>query len=131
MSSLVDYNKTAYGRLEKELYTNMPSGHSSMQMAAMLYLSFYFHAKLLRLMPVQSAQRQIGMTLSYSPVCIAIWTASTRLQDYWHSNAAVTLGLVFGAGSAAFGWSTAAAPYLQLAWRGVGGAKQGAPRPKQ
>jgi membrane-associated phospholipid phosphatase len=117
LSSLVAYNASAYAKLEKELFTNMPSGHSSMQMGSMLYLSFYFHAKLLAHLPLQSAQRQLWLALSYSPVLVAVWTAATRLQDYWHSNAAVVLGLMFGSACATFGWGTAASPYLRSIWR--------------
>ena len=116
LSALVEYNKTTYGFWEQELYTNIPSGHSSLTMCGMLYLAFFFSTKLQLYSPTQSASRQVGIFLCYTPILLALWTGATRLQDYFHSNAAVALGLVFGAACAAFGWTVAAMPYLKQIW---------------
>lgn len=120
LAALVQYNNTVggggYGFWEQELFTNIPSGHTSLTTCAALYLAFFFSAKLQLYSPDHNAKRVFGVFLCYTPVLLALWTGGTRLQDYFHSHAAVGLGFVFGAAGAAFGWNVAALPYLMPIW---------------
>jgi membrane-associated phospholipid phosphatase len=136
--ALIAYNPVAYAPFKKELFTNMPSGHSSLTMASMMYLALYFSTKLKSShayhADVRAVSRggghgqaystecnspllQFGMVICFSPVILALWVGTTRLQDHFHSNDAVVLGWVFGAISAFFGWHVSALPYVAPIWR--------------
>jgi membrane-associated phospholipid phosphatase len=136
--ALIAYNPVAYAHFKKELFTNMPSGHASLTMVSMVYLALYFSTKLksahayhadsraasrgaghgqVYLAEGNSPLLQFGMVVCFSPVLLALWVGTTRLQDHFHSNEAVVLGWVFGAASAFFGWHVSALPYIGPIWR--------------
>lgn len=140
-------NRSTYSDFEHERYMNMPSGHASMSMASFMYVSLYLLSKVQALLPVPNvrsvapkgddsnsntlrtiprALRQWCMFLSCVPVVFAVWVGSTRIDDYWHTPAAVVFGMLVGACSAAFGWFVSAWPYLEQIWSAAVAARHSA-----
>jgi membrane-associated phospholipid phosphatase len=111
LTALVEYNNHTYhNALLEERYQNEPSGHSSTAVSTMLYLSFYLSAKFKIYMPmadcdpVRNTLCQFGYTACYLPFTIGLWIAATRVQDFWHTPAAITEGMLLGGTCAAFAW---------------------------
>lgn len=121
LTALAEYD-SAYSRLLAERWKNVPSGHSTMACVFMLYSSFFLSAKLQMLVPFSSnkpnsnALRQLVLVLCYLPLMLGLWLASTRIQDFWHSNSAVILGLLNGAMCSAFVWVTSTANHCPYLW---------------
>jgi membrane-associated phospholipid phosphatase len=83
LTAMVEFNNHTYHALLEERYQNEPSGHASVAVNTMLYLSFYLHSKWHVYMPVgrnpwHNTLRQFGLTACYIPFVFSMWVAGTR-----------------------------------------------------
>lgn len=127
LAALGTYDPVVYKRYSTsgggEGFKNAPSGHASLAIACFLYLSLYLTSKCqgmfkfsASLSPVANSVRVIALTASQLPFFFGIWIASTRLQDYWHSNGGLAFGMLLGTCCAIFSWCNQALPFMQLQW---------------
>jgi hypothetical protein len=102
-----------YAKYASEQWMNIPSGHSSMSMAACVYVALYCTAKVQAHASTRgAAATQALLFLSGCPVLVAVWVAATRVEDYWHSPPAVLFGMVVGVTCALIGWSASGSRYV-------------------
>lgn len=129
LGALYGYDNDVYEKYDTDRYKNVPSGHSTMAIGFSLFCSSYLYAKLDAYMPASETDpahdtiRTFGQVACYLPLVFGIWICATRLQDYWHSNAAVALGMLLGGVCAVFSWNSCAAYYCATLWSATDNAK--------
>lgn len=127
--ALYDYDNDVYGKYNDERFANVPSGHSSASIGFTLFLSLYLHAKVNAYLPASETDaphdtiRMFAQVLCYLPTVFGMWICGTRLQDYWHSNGAVALGILLGGVCAVFSWNSCTAYYCTALWSTPGKTK--------
>jgi membrane-associated phospholipid phosphatase len=127
LGAMYDYDNKTYAKWELDRFKNVPSGHTSTGVSFMLYVSFYLNAKLNNYLPTSDKSattdsiRLSAQAACYLPTIFGLWVGATRLQDFWHSNAAVALGTLLGGACALFSWERSSV-FLSGIW---------ATRPKQ
>jgi len=120
LAALFEYNNRIYSKYDEERFKNVPSGHTAIPMGLMLYVSIYMVAKFRAhfrfdpLNPIFNLLRNLGIAACFVPVSFALWIAATRLVDFWHSNAAIALGIMIGSVCAVFAWQVAEPYFLFL-----------------
>jgi membrane-associated phospholipid phosphatase len=122
LGAMHDYDNNIYAKWEHDRFANVPSGHTSTAVSFTLYVSFYLNAKLEAYLPLSDTSatgdsiRLFAQIGCYLPTILGLWIAATRLQDFWHSNAAVALGTLLGGVCASFSWQRSGAYYFSGIW---------------
>jgi membrane-associated phospholipid phosphatase len=122
LGAIYDYDSSTYSKWGTDRYKNVPSGHASISLSFTLYTSFYLNAKLKAYLPASRKSatydtiRLFAQVACYLPTVFGLWICSTRLVDFWHSNAAVALGMILGGVCSLFCWEKSGAFYLPRIW---------------
>lgn len=93
------YLNDAKGRgYESSAWKSFPSGHCSLSMCTLLYVSLLLLQDLRRgYVPLLPQLRAVLVSVALMPVYLALWVASTRCWDYWHSPVDAVGGMALGA----------------------------------
>lgn len=78
---------------------SFPSGHASSAMSGLHFLTLWMRATAVTGLPrvLQSGWKQLLVGCSvFTPTCLAIWVAVTRVEDHWHGTADVLAGSIIG-----------------------------------
>jgi len=93
-------SNTKHVGLADEAYKSFPSGHASLSMASLLFVTLLFLHDVRRKTSSPSHAtflvRSILLLVAFIPCFIAIFIAMTRLRDYWHSPVDVVMGMLLG-----------------------------------
>ncbi|KAL3822606.1 hypothetical protein ACHAXA_006391 [Cyclostephanos tholiformis] len=97
--------------MEMESRMSFPSGHSSLSFAGSVCLVLFFLGRCGlgrtavpttrgRVVPMSSWWRRFAFVMSFSPLLISLWCATSRLVDNWHHPSDILAGSIVGTVSA-------------------------------
>lgn len=75
---------------------SFPSGHSTLSMAGLAYLSIYLGAKLGHMQGGAVFGNFWKIVAASTPWLFALWVGLSRLEDYWHHWEDIAVGLTLG-----------------------------------
>ncbi|CAM9534118.1 unnamed protein product [Ectocarpus sp. 6 AP-2014] len=117
LRALVEYGGSNMMSLKAKSIRSFPSGHSSMSMAGMFYVTLVCWGDLSRFAAEnKSWRRSLLAYLSICPILISIYVGVSRIRDFWHFQDDVVAGWALGAASAALAvrWVT----FSEAFWTG-------------